>query len=94
MTQLRRNTRPKCSKKRGRKGPLAEDEVEAEPPNARDRKVMECNGCRFMYQGVQAGVPEIRIVLKFTEGRDEAFQLKEAEKEVEKWQGHPHTDLL
>lgn len=47
-----------------------------------------------MYQGVQAGVPEIRIVLKFTEGRDEAFQLKEAEKEVEKRQGHPHTDLL
>ena len=43
MTQLRRNTRPKCSKKRGRKGTLAEDEVEA-APDARDRKLIniEC----------------------------------------------------
>ena len=47
-----------------------------------------------MYQGVQAGVPEIRIVVKFTEGRDEAFQLKVVKKEVEKRQGHPHTYLL
>ena len=39
MTQLRRNTRPKCSKKRGRKGPLAEDEVEA-APDAKDREVI------------------------------------------------------
>ena len=39
MTQLRQNTRPKCSKKRGRKGPLAEDEVEA-APDARDREVI------------------------------------------------------
>ena len=47
-----------------------------------------------MYQGIQAGVPEIRIVLKFREGRDEAFQLKEVDKEVEKRQGHSYADLL
>ena len=37
-----------------------------------------------MYQGMQAGVPEIGIVLRFREGRDGAFQLKEGEREVEK----------
>ena len=47
-----------------------------------------------MYQGIQAGVPEIRIVEVFREERDEAFQLKEGEKEVEKWQGHSYTDFL
>ena len=47
-----------------------------------------------MYQGIQAVVPEIRIVLQFRERRDEAFQLKEGEKEVEKRQGHSYTDLL
>ena len=52
------------------------------------------NGCRSMYERIQAGVPEIRIVFKFTAGRVEAFQLKEAEKEVEKWQDHTYTDLL
>ena len=41
-----------------------------------------------MYQGIQAVVPEIRIVLQFRERRDEAFQLKEGEKEVEKRQVH------
>ena len=29
-----------------------------------------------MYQGIQAVVPEIRIVLQFRERRDEALQLK------------------
>ena len=33
---------------------------------------------------MQAGVPEIGIVLRFREGRDGAFQLKEGEREVEK----------
>ena len=46
------------------------------------------------YQGIQAVLPEIRIVLQFREGRDEAFQLKEGEKEVEKWKIHSYTDLL
>ena len=47
-----------------------------------------------MYQGIQAVVPEIRIVLQFRERRDEAFQLKEGEKEVEKRQVHSYTDSL
>ena len=47
-----------------------------------------------MYQGIQVGVPETRIVLKFREGRDEPFQLKEGKKELEKQQGHSDTDLL
>ena len=46
MTQLRRNTRPKCSKKRGRKGTLAEDKVEA-APDARDRKVINIECIRW-----------------------------------------------
>ena len=31
MTQLRRNTRPRTNRKKGRKGPLTEDEVEPAP---------------------------------------------------------------
>ena len=39
MTQLRRNVRPKCAKRKGRKGPLADDEIEA-APDAKVRTVV------------------------------------------------------
>ena len=43
-----------------------------------------------MYQGIQAGVPAIRIVLKFTEGRDEAFSSKKLKR---KWRNGKVTHI-